>query len=168
MKCQHPEAAYYDGVVDILTCDAVHAVDALRYFCGGDVVRVASDVRSLGADAPNAFYALITFSTGATGILQANWACGRRFFKVDLHAQGVSAYADPDEGGMLYQDGDTDGQRFDPAQCARSENAWRRLGFYHENRHFIDCIQNGQQPLTNLDETLKTMQLVDRIYHSQI
>ena len=74
VKCSYPAAAYYDGAIDILSCDAVHAVDALRFLCGGEVERVASDVRTLGADNHNAFYAMVKFSNGVTGVLQTNWA----------------------------------------------------------------------------------------------
>jgi len=43
------EGPYYQGAIDILTCDAIHAVDTLRYLCDGEVVAVASDVRRLYA-----------------------------------------------------------------------------------------------------------------------
>lgn len=168
VKCSYPDAWYYNGAIDILSCDAVHAVDTLRHLCGGDVVSVASDVRNLGGHDNNAFYAIVKFSSGATGILQTNWACGRRFFRVEMHAQGVSAYAEPDAGGMLYRDGDTKGEAFDPAACAGSDSDWHRLGFYQESRHFIDCVQAGKEPDGSLQDTVKTMDLVDRIYHSQI
>jgi virulence factor len=168
VKCSYPEAGYYNGAIDILSCDAVHAVDTLRHLCRGDVVSVASDVRNLGATGDNAFYALVKFSSGTTGILQTNWACGRRFFTVEMHGQGMSAYAEPDESGMLYKDGDLEGVTFDPADCAGSDKDWHRLGFFGENRHFVDCVKKGKQPDSRLDDTVKTMELVDRIYHSQI
>ncbi|MBI5094400.1 MAG: Gfo/Idh/MocA family oxidoreductase [Candidatus Hydrogenedentes bacterium] len=168
VKCSYPESGYYGGAIDIFTCDAIHAVDTMRHLCGGDVVSVASDIRNLGADGPNAFYAIVKFSSGATGILQTNWACGRRFFTVEMHGQGISAYADPDAGGKLYMDGALEGESFDPAAAAGSDKDWRRWGFYSENRHFIDCIHTGKQPSSNLSDTVKTMELVDRIYHSQI
>lgn len=168
VKCSYPASGYYGGAIDILTCDAIHAVDTLRHFCGGDVLSVTSDIRNLGADGPNAFYAIVKFSSGATGVLQTNWACGRRFFTVELHGQGISAYADPDEGGKLYKDGNLEGESFDPAVCAGSEKDWRRWGFFAESRHFIDCIQSGKQPCSNLSDTVKTMELVDQILHSQI
>ncbi|MBI4558715.1 MAG: Gfo/Idh/MocA family oxidoreductase [Candidatus Hydrogenedentes bacterium] len=168
VKCSYPIASYYNGAIDILSCDAVHAVDTLRHLCGGEAVSVAGDVRNLGADDNNAFYAIVKFSTGATGILQTNWACGRRFFRVEMHAQGISAYADPDESGILYKDGKLEGEHFDPAECAGNTADWHRLGFFDENRHFIDCVKSGKTPVSNLADTVKTMELVDRIYHSQI
>jgi predicted dehydrogenase len=168
VKYSIPMNGYYDGAIDILSCDAVHAVDTLRHLCGGDVVSVASSVRALGSEEPNATYALVTFSTGATGVLQTNWACGRRFFKAEMHAEGVSAYADPDAGGQLYCEGDEAGEHFSPADFASGDSDWRRLGFYDESRHFIDCIKDGTEPDGSLNDTVHTMELVDRIYHGQI
>lgn len=168
VKCSYPQNGYYDGAIDILSCDAVHAVDTLRHLCGGDVVSIASDVRAVENDEPNAHYALIRFSTGATGILQTNWACGRRFFKVEMHGPGISAYADPDEGGILYAGGDTTGEAFDSAACAGNGADHHRLGFFAENRAFIDAVRSGQAPSSSLADTIVTMDLVDRIYHSQI
>ena len=40
---------YYRGALDMLTCDGIHAVDTLRYLCGGEVESVASDSRRLDA-----------------------------------------------------------------------------------------------------------------------
>ena len=168
VKNSLPAASYYGGAIDILSCDAVHAVDTLRHLCGGEVVSVASDIRNLGADGPNAFYALVKFSSGTTGVLQTNWACGRRFFTIEMHAQGASAYVDPDLEGRLYLDGDETGEVFDPAACAGHDAYWHRVGFYAENRHFIDCVKRRTPPLSRLTETVPTMELVDQIYHAQI
>ena len=37
----------YRGAADIIRCDAIHAIDTLRFLCGGNVVSVAGDVRRL-------------------------------------------------------------------------------------------------------------------------
>jgi predicted dehydrogenase len=140
----------------------------MRFLCEGEVVSVASDVRSLGGEDPNSAYAIVKFSSGATGILQTNWACGRRFFTIEMHALGISAYVDPDECGMLYKDGELEGERFDTAESASGDSLWRKMGFYDENRHFIDCVKSRKQPSPSLAETVGTMELVDRIYHCQV
>jgi len=41
-------------------------------------------------------------------------------------------------------------------------------GFYDENLHFIQCVSEQRQPLTNFDDAAKTMNLVDLIYRSTI
>ena len=160
---------YYRGAIDILRCDAIHAVDTLRYLCGGEVVSVASDVRRLLADHVTAHVALVRFSTGCTGVLLTNWMTGRRFFTVEIHAPGISCFADPEEGGSLYADGKTEPLRsLDPAALAGSAEPHRAHGPYDMNRHFLDCIRRGRQPETNFDDALKTMELCDAIYAAQI
>jgi predicted dehydrogenase len=115
------DGPYYRGAVDILTSDAIHAVDTLRYLCGGEVVRVASDVRRLLADHVTAHYALVRFSTGATGVLLTNWMMGRRFFTFELHAPGISCFGDPEEGGRVFADNQTEPLRvLDPFELAGS------------------------------------------------
>jgi len=160
---------YYGGAMDILTCDAIHAVDTLRYLCGGDVLSVASDVRRLLAEHYTAHLALVRFSSGATGVLLTNWMTGRRFFTIEIHATGISLFGDPEEGGKIYADGKNEPLRtLDLAEmCGTTEN-YRACGPYDMNLHFIDCVRRGVQPETNFDDATKTMELVNSIYHSQI
>ena len=168
-KNQMGAGPYYRGAMDVLTCDASHAVDTLRWLSGGDMLGVASDVRRLLADHHTSHLALATFDSGATGVLLTNFMCGRRFFTVEMHAPGISAFADPEEGGVVYADGNTEPLRkLDPAEIAGSAEPYRAYGFFDENRHFIDCLKSGRMPETNLAEALKTMELVDEIYAGQI
>jgi predicted dehydrogenase len=158
---------YYGGATDILTCDAIHAVDFLRWACG-EVKRVASDVRSLYADYANSFNALMTFESGATGVLLTNWTVGRRFFTFEMHSKGASALCDPDDKGHFYADNDLQGRHFDARELAGGEELRVYYGFRDENRHFIDCLKSGAQPTSCFADAVKTMELVDRIYRSQL
>lgn len=160
---------YYGGAMDILTCDAIHAVDTLRYLCGGEVVSVASDVRRLLAEHVTAHYALVRFSSGATGVLLTNWMTGRRSFTIEIHSPGISAFGDPEEGGRVYADNKAEPMRLlDPFELAGSQADYRAFGPYDMNLHFMDCFRRGVAPETNLDDALKTMELVDAIYRGQI
>ena len=160
---------YYGGAADILTCDAIHAVDTLRYMCGGEVLSVASDCRRLLAEHFTAHLALVRFSSGATGVLLTNWMTGRRFFTVEIHGPGISCFGDPEESLTLYADGKTEPLRTaDLNDLAGSTDNYRACGPYDMNAHFIDCIRRGRQPNTNFDDALKTMELIDAIYRRQI
>ena len=160
---------YYGGAIDILTCDAIHAVDTLRYLCGGEVVSVASDVRRLLAEHTTAHTALVRFDSGATGVLLTNWMTGRRFFTVEIHGPGISCFGDPEEGGLVFADGKAEPlHTLDPRKLAKSDDSHRAFGPYDMNKHFIDCIRRGRQPESNFDDALKTMELVDAIYAAQI
>jgi predicted dehydrogenase len=165
-------AGFYDGAIDPLTSDGIHAVDLLRWLCGGEVEAVHPDVRRRGVAGPlpNAFAALITFSTGAVGFMHYNQFTGQRIFRAEFHGSNRTAYVDADRQSWLVTgNGEPEvrcSQEFGrdtmpPGEVLRPEH-W--LGFWHEHRHFIDCIKAGRQPSSNFADAAKTMELVDRIY----
>ncbi len=160
---------YSRGALDILSTDAVHAVDTLRYLCGGEVESVASDVRRLDSGHRNIHTALVTFSTGATGVLLTNWMTGRRIFSVEIHGPGISVFADPEEGGKVFADGDVEPvEELNPFKICGSDEKWWAYGPYDTSVHLLDSIRKGKQPETNFDDGIKTMELVEAIYNSQI
>lgn len=166
-----PEGArpIYQGAVDLLTVDGVHAVDTLRYLCGGEVESVASDVRRIGAEHQTVFLAMVRFSSGATGFLKFGYKMGRRIFSVEAHSDGISFYGDPEEGGRIFTEGNVKSAReLDAFRLSRSQKSHRAYGAFQLNRHIIDCVRDGRQPETNLDDALKTMELVEAILRSQI
>ena len=171
---------YSRGGIDILTSDAIHAVDTLRYLCGGKVVDVSSNLRKIGAQHHNAYEAFIKFSTGATGVLLANWMSARRMFKVEIHGMGVSCFGDLEEGGRIYKDNKTEPtETFPSLEHAHDIEYYRTFGIpeinipktgWHKtaNDHFVDCVIANKQPETCFQDALETMELVDAIYESQI
>ncbi|MFO7947150.1 MAG: Gfo/Idh/MocA family oxidoreductase [Armatimonadota bacterium] len=161
----HAAGPYYDGATDILSCDAVHAVDALR-FMGGDVEKVVSSVRDLGMDFDTSFTALCEFESGAVGVLLANWQTGAREHTFELHGAGISAFVNLDEEVIINRNNERRDEVFTAQEAADSDERHHFYGFFGENRHFVDCIQNNQEPETCLRDAVKTMELVDRIYHN--
>lgn len=163
-----PGALYYDGIIDVLTCDAIHAVDALRWLGGGDVKAVASDINRFYSERDNSFNAIVKFKSGASGYLCTNWAVGGRIHTFEMHARGISAYINPDAGGCatLYTNEGT--TEITPEEAAGSDAAHKAYGFYGESRHFVNCIQQDRQPLTCFADAIKTMELVGAIYRNRI
>lgn len=159
--------AYYKGAVDILTCDVIHAVDLLRW-AGGEIEKISSTIDRYYSEQNNAFNALIKFKSGATGFLISNWAAGKREFSLELYSRGISAVVDPDRNAVLYKDNNEEGYTLTARTASGSNEEYKHKGFFYENRHFIDCITNKTLPYTNFSDALKTMELVDRIYHSSI
>lgn len=158
---------YYNGAIDILTCDAIHAVDILRWM-GGEVKKLSSTVDAFGGDVQNTFNALMEFENGAVGMLLSNWVTGRRIYATEMHALNISAYSEPDDRAIIYADGDETGETLMSGEVAGSEEMYKKIGFYGENRHFIDCLQNGKLPETHFGDAVKSMELVDKIYASQL
>ena len=171
---------YSRGGIDILTSDAIHAVDTLRYLCGGQVQNIASNVRKIGAHHHNAYESIIKFSTGATGILLANWMSGRRMFTVEIHAPGISCFGDLEVEGRIYSDNKTEPTRSFPCLGPEHDTEYyRKFGIpeinipktgWHKtvNDHFIECLRSNRQPETCFKDALQTMELADAIYESQI
>ncbi len=158
---------YYNGAIDILTCDAIHAVDILRWM-GGEVVSLASDIRKIYAEYDNSFNAILKFENGAVGFLLTNWVVGKRVHTFEMHAKGISAFVDADNNAVIYKDNNESAQIINAREIAGSSENYKYYGFYSENRHFIDCIKLKRMPETNFADAYKTMELVNRIYASQI
>ncbi|MAE19648.1 dehydrogenase [Candidatus Poribacteria bacterium] len=163
-----PDALYYQGQIDVLTCDAIHAVDALRWLGGSEVKAVASDINAFGAERENSFNALIKFTCGASGFLCTNWAVGGRIHIFEMHASGISAYVNPDLNGKAVIHDRSGVTEISTVEISNSDQNHIAYGFYAENRHFIDCIQQGQLPETHFSDAVKTMELVDMIYQNRI
>lgn len=158
---------YYEGAVDVLTCDAIHAVDMLRWM-GGEPVRVASDVARRCNVFDDSFNALLRFESGATGVLLANWCVGARRHTFEMHGRGISAFVDPDDRAWIYSDGKSEPEVLTTQEAAGSAEFRHYYGFFAENRHFVDCIRTGMQPSSSLADAARTMRLVERIYRSRL
>lgn len=155
------------GPRDHMMDDGVHAIDTLRWMCGGDgsseVTEIQSMTRRVGVPDVNFIAALLRFANGATGMLLNSWTSGRRIFRVQMHAPCVSAEADLEREGHLYADGDTQGRRFDTCAVAGSDELFVFGGFQAKHREFIDALQAGRQPSSCFADAVKTMEIADKI-----
>lgn len=154
-----PYLAARDHMMD----DSVHAIDTLRWMCGGKVENVESTTRSIQVPDINFIMAMLHFDNGATGILMNNWTSGRRIFCVEMHAPGICAEAEHEGKGYLYVDGDTKGIEYDTREVAGSDQNFVFGGFQAKNRDFIDAVKSGQQPGSNFSDAVKTMEVAEII-----
>jgi virulence factor len=167
------------GILDQLTLDGMHAVDNLRWLCGGEVERVASHVRTRYVPGPvaNAVMAQVEFSTGAVGQLHYSLVTGGSalgegatapgIFRAEIHGCNISACVDAERQSYIVADSGQpevfESKSFGQALGGKPEH-W--LGFWHESRHFIDCIREGIQPSSNFSDAIKTVELIQRIYEA--
>ena len=159
-KC-NPEP--YLDARDHMMDDGVHAIDTLRWICGGEVTGIQAVTRRVGVPDANFFAVMLSFDTGATGILLNSWTSGRRVFRVQMHAPGICAEAEHEGKGVLYADGDTKGTTYDTREVAGSDELWAYGGFRDKNREFIDCVREKRQPQSCFADAVKTMETADRI-----
>lgn len=151
------------GARDHMLDDGVHAIDTLRWMCGGDVVRIQSVTRRLHVPDLNFVAALLSFDSGATGVLLNSWASGRRVFSVEMHAPGVCAEVEHERGGVLYADGDTEGVHYDSRRVAGSDELFVYGGFQAKTREFIHCVRERLEPSSCFADALRTMEVAERI-----
>lgn len=159
-KCQ-PEPVL--GARDHMMDDTVHAIDTLRWLCGGEVVDIQSRARRVGVPDLNFFAALLTFDTGATGVLLNSWSSGRRTFRVEIHAPGICAEAEHETIGTLYADGDTRGTTFNTREIAGSDQLFVYGGFAAKSREFIDAVKGGPLPSSHFGDAVKTMEVAEKM-----
>lgn len=166
-KNMYPDFLYYNGAIDILTCDAIHSVDVLRWLCG-EAKNVKSIIKSYYSEVPNAFNSIIEFENGSTGILLTNWTVGKRIHTFELHSLGISAFVDCDDRAYIYKDNNEEPEILSAIEVAKSSEFYRFYGYYDEDRHFINCLKENKEPECNFSDASKTMELVEKIYKNNI
>jgi virulence factor len=148
---------------DRLIDDGIHAVDTLRWMCGGEVVGIESLAKRVQVPDINFLAALMRFDNGATGLLATSWTSGRRVFRVQMHAPGICAEAEHEGKGHLYADGDTKGIEYDTREVAGSDQLFVYGGFQAKHREFIDAVKTGRQPSSHFGDAVKTMEVAEKI-----
>jgi predicted dehydrogenase len=153
----------YYAASDHMMDDGVHALDTIRWMCGGEAVRVQSLTKAVQVPDLNFIGALIEFDSGATGVMLNSWSSGRRTFRVEMHAPNICAEAEHETVGRLYADGDTEGELFDTKEVAGSEEFHVYGGFCAKNREFVDCLRSGELPGSHFGDAVRTMELASLI-----
>ncbi len=153
----------YTEARDHMFDDGVHAIDTLRWMCGGQVVNIQSVTKQVLVPDINFISAMLEFDNGATGFMINSWTSGRRIFSVEMHSPGICAEAEHEAKGYLYADGDTKGVEYDTREVAGSDELYVYGGFQAKHREFVDCLKSGQQPASHFADALKTMEVAERI-----
>lgn len=166
-KNMYPNFLYYNGAIDILTCDAIHSVDVLRWI-SGEVKNVRSIVKSYFSEVANAFNAIMEFESGATGILLTNWTVGKRIHTFEIHSKSISAFVDCDDKALIFRDNKEEPDILSTYEVAGTNERHKLYGYYQEDRYFIDCLKENKEPECNFSDALKTMDLVEKIYKNNI
>jgi virulence factor len=159
-KCQ---LSPYLDARDHMLDDGVHAIDTLRWICGGEVVRIQSEMKRVQTPDYNYICAILHFDNGATGMMVNSWSSGRRIFAVEMHAPQICAEVELENIGYVYADGDTQGTAYDARQVAGSDQLYIYGGFLAKNREFIEAVKNGTQPGSNFNDAVKTMEVAEKI-----
>jgi virulence factor len=160
-KC---EPTPYMEARDHMMDDCTHAIDTVRWVCGGEVVAIESRCKRVGVPDINWIGAMLQLDTGAIGFVVNSWCSGRRIFRVQMHAPGIFVDADIDGKAHVYADGDTQGVEYDTADVAGSDAYYVFGGFRAKNREFIDSLKYGTDVTSSpFRDCLKTMEAAEKI-----
>ncbi len=143
--------------------DVIHVVDLLRHMAGGEAVEVAAHRDRFGSDSRNCYTAMIRFDNGSTGVVFGNRASGGRVLRSELHGVGVGCYMQIPREIEILEDGGTTVMGGWEVDGVDEEDVQRYEGTLTMHEHFLDCIEKGQVPLTDLRDVIHTVHLVDRI-----
>ncbi len=141
--------------------NAIHMVDLMRYICGECRKVEASSL----FDDPyyeSSCTAFLEFEQGSSGMLIANRSSGQWEETIEAHGNNLSVLVNSPDSITV-----TDSQRSHTQSMTPLAMGWAtvtdKLGFSYAIHHFIDCVKNDKDPLTNAAEAFKTHELMDRI-----
>lgn len=141
---------------------AVHKLDLLRWFLG-DVKRVAAFQKSaLGTmEGEDASVASLEFEGGAVGEMVSLYAAKRAPWGEYLILYGTKGVIHNIGGLQIYSENVPEWSSGFARIEAPAGNA-----FANEIKHFVECIQNDEEPLTSGKDNRKTMEVIIGIYKS--
>lgn len=160
-KCeQRPCSHACDHMLD----DCTHAIDTVRWLCGGEVVSITSHCKRVGVPDINWIGAMLQFDSGATGFVVGSWTSGRRVFRVQMQAPGILIDADIEGQAHLYANGNVQPQEYDAQRVAGSAEYYVFGGFRAKHREFIDSLKYGKDVTSSpFRDCLKIMEVAEKI-----
>lgn len=149
------------GFTTTLWNDICHIVDLVRYMAGSEPAAVKAHRARFSSPHWNVYNALIEFDNDATGMLLAVRASGGRILGAELHTAGLGCYIDIPRQVTFLED-DTRRETVSGWQIADAgqKDTAAYDGTLAMHQHFIECIRTGHQPLTDIRDTIHSMQLV--------
>lgn len=142
--------------------NAIHMVDLLRWYCGGEPVHVSAHAAGDDPWEEDGVAAMIRFDTGNTGVLMAARTAGAWNEKLDAYGGGRSVEVRAPERVSITADGVTTSRELS-AEAFGWATATETLGFSAAVHHFLDRVEDRAQPLTSGREAVHTQRLLDRI-----
>lgn len=142
--------------------NAIHMVDLLRWYCGGEPEHVAAHAAGEDPWEEDGIAATIRFSTGNTGVLMAARTAGAWNEKLDAYGDGKTVEVRAPESVSTTINGVTTSRELS-AEAYGWATATDTLGFSAAVHHFLDRMADRAQPLTSGREAVRTQRLLDQI-----
>jgi len=139
--------------------NSVHALDALRFFCGE-----ATDVRGWyqhEGEAGHNTAVAISFDSGATGVYLASRDAGRWIETAEFHAGRRTAMVDAPYSTTMSEGGEL-------ATYTPDLHRWQlpepeRWGFGGQLDHFFACVRGDETPHVDMDDIMASHRLAEQV-----
>ena len=148
---------------DHMMDDGVHAIDTLRWMCGGEVVEVQSVDEAGAVPDINFISATLHFDNGATGFLINSWTQRPAHLRVEMHAPGICAEAEHEGKGRLYADGDTRASSTTRGRWPAATSSTSSAASRPRTASSSTACRAGRQPGSHFADAVKTMEVAERI-----
>ncbi|MEC8993069.1 MAG: Gfo/Idh/MocA family oxidoreductase [Candidatus Latescibacterota bacterium] len=144
--------------------NGIHALDMIRFF-GGDVSNVTAVRHTVENEMPDACGALIEFEKGGLGRASMDWIGpgGHRF---EIRSGGMTLTSSSGYGTITVAERGKEPRLIEYDEIDRQY----KPGFHRQDSTFLRCVQTGEPlpfPACDLDDAVKTMQLIDDISGTQ-
>lgn len=141
--------------------NAIHMIDLLRWFCG------EAEAVTAHTSAPDPYHedgtlALIRFAGGAIGTLVAARTAGEWDERFDVYGGRTSVRVVAPDSLAIARDGETRLVEMRPRASGWAQ-VNTTMGFGPEVAHFVECVRERRQPLTDGREAVRTQELVEEI-----
>ncbi|MEK7862186.1 MAG: Gfo/Idh/MocA family oxidoreductase [Chloroflexota bacterium] len=141
--------------------NAIHMIDLLRWFCG------EAETVTAHTTAPDPYHedgtlALIRFAGGAIGSLVAARTAGEWDERFDVYGSRTSVRVVAPDSLAITRDGETRLIEMRPRASGWAQ-VNTTMGFGPEVAHFVECVRERRQPLTDGREAVRTQELVEEI-----
>lgn len=141
--------------------NAIHMIDLLRWFCGEPEEVTAHSIAPKPYE-EDGVMALIRFNTGSIGVLAGIRSAGEWDERLEAYGDLKTVRVITPDSVAVTHKGETCTIEMRPRALGWVE-ATQTLGFAPEVKHFIECVRERRQPLTNGLEALRTQALVEEI-----
>ena len=88
---------------------------------------------------------------------------GSRYYRIELHGNGISAYLRPPSYGEVFADGAGEPEILDAASLTGDPHGKLDDGVPALHRDFRDCIREGREPLTSIHDVVHSMRLLEQV-----
>ena len=141
--------------------NAIHMIDLLLWFCG-EPIEINVFSKFVDPYYENSVISMIKFKNSSLGVLIANRSAGEWMETFESYGNHTTININSPEQVSITSGGKTEVFKQTPKNLGLAD-AKTRLGYEASIEHFIYCVKNKREPLTNVKEAYKAELVLNEI-----